>query len=245
MNNRHLYMQKLAGLITETEYNRLIAENQTADKLYQMFKDEGLLNDRRQYDVEDLISSYPGLSKEEAEKLHQKLQTISESSLRSKIKELVQSSLGEAKKKKAEDETDVAPQEDEPTDTIEPTDADMGMDVPSDTEVDTGLDIDPKVKNIQNLLQKAYANAKSLGDEKLMTQIGNTITMVVRNQVLGGQGNVAESLNEEATTDSQKIGIIQTIVDNFFDGGINPEPALRRIEDVLQNKHDEEDLENA
>lgn len=144
MNNQHLHMQKLAGLITESEYNKIITEN----------------------------------------------------ALRDKIKELVHSSLGEAKKKK-NDEEDVAPQEDMPEDTLEPTDADMGMDMPtSDASVDTGIDIDPKVKNIQNLLQKAYANAKSLGDEKLMTQIGNTITMVVRNQVLGGQGNVAESEEE-------------------------------------------------
>lgn len=143
MNKQHLHMQKLAGLITESEYNKLVAE----------------------------------------------------SSLKDKIRELVHSSLGEAKKKKDEPE-DVAPQEDVPAeDTLEPTDADMGIDIgtPSaDTSVDTGIDIDPKVKNIQDLLQKAYANAKSLGDEKLMTQIGNTITMVVRNQVLGGQA-VAES----------------------------------------------------
>ena len=141
MNKQHLHMQKLAGLITESEYNQLVAE----------------------------------------------------SSLKDKIKELVHSSLGEAKKKKKDEETDVAPQEDAPIeDTLEPTDADMGMDTEAPS-VDTGIDIDPKVKNIQDLLQKAYANAKSLGDEKLMTQIGNTITMVVRNQVLGGQGGVAES----------------------------------------------------
>ena len=112
---------------------------------------------------------------------------LNENALRNKIKELVHSSLGEAKKKK-KDEEDVAPQEDmpieEPTDSLEPTDASVSMDIGSE---DTSIDIDPKVKNIQDLLQKAYANAKALGDEKLMTQIGNTITMVVRNQVLGGQ----------------------------------------------------------
>ena len=49
-----------------------------------------------------------------------------------------------------------------------------------------GMDIDPKVKSIQDSLQKAYANAKALGDEKLATQIGNTLTMLLRDQVLGG-----------------------------------------------------------
>jgi hypothetical protein len=68
-------MQKLAGLITESEYKTL-TENKTAKELFQMFKDEDLLNDRREYDVEDLMSAYPGLSKEEAEKLEKMLQNV-------------------------------------------------------------------------------------------------------------------------------------------------------------------------
>jgi hypothetical protein len=60
-------MQKLAGLINE---------NKTAEELFQMFKDKDLLDDRREYDVEDLMSAYPGLSKEEAEKLEKILQNI-------------------------------------------------------------------------------------------------------------------------------------------------------------------------
>lgn len=157
MNKQLLHMQKLAGLITENEYNKLVTEG----------------------------------------------------TLKDKIKELVHSSLGEAKKKKKDEETDVAPQEDAPVeDTLEPTDMDMGMDTEAPS-VDTGIDIDPKVKNIQDLLQKAYANAKSLGDEKLMTQIGNTITMVVRNQVLGGQ--VAESLNENNPHDDKVRYVADTL----------------------------------
>jgi hypothetical protein len=55
-------------------------------------------------------------------------------------------------------------------------------------EANMGGDIDPTVKSIQDSLQKAFAQAKTLGDEKLMNQIGNTITMLVRTQVLGQQG---------------------------------------------------------
>ena len=83
-----------------------------------------------------------------------------------------------------------APAEETPSDTMTP-------ETPSD------IDIDPKVKSVQDYLQKAYANAKELGDEKLMTQIGNTITMVVRNQVLGGQ--VAESLDEMENLSPDKL----------------------------------------
>jgi hypothetical protein len=126
--------------------------------------------------------------------------TEGKGALKNKIKEIIHSTLGEAKKKKKEEEpTDVAPQEDvdididaEETPAPDETSTDDTL-APSDS---SDIDIDPKVKSVQDYLQKAYANAKELGDEKLMTQIGNTITMVVRNQVLGGQA-VAESLNEE------------------------------------------------
>lgn len=139
MSKQLLHMQKLAGLITESEYK----------------------------------------------------QAISESTLKNKIKELVHSSLGEAKKKKKKD---VAPQDDSVEldmnmDTEEPT-VDTGIEMPSDTmapEVSSEIDIDPKVKSIQDSLSKALANAKALGDEKLVNQIGNTITMLVRTQVVGQQ----------------------------------------------------------
>ena len=64
-------MRKLAGLITENEY-----KNRTAEELFKMFKDEDLLDDRREYDVDDLLDAYPGLSKKEAEKLVTKLQDV-------------------------------------------------------------------------------------------------------------------------------------------------------------------------
>jgi len=105
--------------------------------------------------------------------------------------------LNEAKKKK--EPNDVAPQDDS-------VDLNMGSDEtasteapPSETTMDataeptasvapasTGeLDIKPEIKTIQDLLQKALANAQQLGDEKLIKQIGNTLTMLVRTQVLG------------------------------------------------------------
>jgi hypothetical protein len=107
-------------------------------------------------------------------------ESIHESTLREKIKELVHASLDEAKKKK-EEPADVAPQEDteevvdtEVTDTMSPDAANE-------------IDVDPKVKAIQDALSKALANAKALGDEKLTNQIGNTITMLVRTQIVGQQ----------------------------------------------------------
>jgi hypothetical protein len=127
---------------------------------------------------------------------------LTESTLKNKIKELVHSSLGEAKKKKKKPE-DVAPQDDSVeldmgTDMEEPP---VDIEMPTDTmspDVSNEIDIDPKVKSIQDSLSKALANAKALGDEKLVNQIGNTITMLVRTQIVGQQ--VAESLDEIETT---------------------------------------------
>lgn len=115
--------------------------------------------------------------------------SINESTLREKIKELIHSSLDEAKKKKKEEPEDVAPQEDVDVDvnTEEPTAEPTADTADTMTPTDGGMDIDPTVKSIQDSLQKAYVSAKQLGDEKLMNQIGNTITMLVRTQVLGGQ----------------------------------------------------------
>jgi hypothetical protein len=123
-------------------------------------------------------------------------QKFTKESLKAHIREMI---LDEAKKKKSKPE-DVAPQEDVDVELnmgdeqlpAEPTDAPAGEEAPPmDTmapEADTIGDIDPTVKSIQDSLQKAFAQAKTLGDEKLMNQIGNTITMLVRTQVLGQQG---------------------------------------------------------
>jgi hypothetical protein len=108
----------------------------------------------------------------------------SKSTLKSKIREMI---LDEVKKKKKKEPEDVAPQED----------VDMSMDT-EDTSNDTiapetpptEIDIDPRVKAIQDALNKALANAKELGDEKLVNQIGNTVTMLVRTQVVGQQATM-------------------------------------------------------
>ena len=111
---------------------------------------------------------------------------LTEGTFKDKIKELVHKTLDEAKKKKK----DVAPQEDVNIDlgteepSAEPT-AEPSMDTMT-PEVGNAADINPTVKSIQDSLQKAFASAKELGDAKLVTQIGNTITMLVRDQVLGG-----------------------------------------------------------
>ena len=71
---------------------KLLKEEQqiTANYLYQMFQDEDLINDRREYDEEDLMNAYPGLSQSEAKKLVSLLgnESIDESSLNEGTDEL-------------------------------------------------------------------------------------------------------------------------------------------------------------
>ena len=48
-------------------------------------------------------------------------------------------------------------------------------------------------ENVQNLLVQALQATEATGDEKLVTQIGNTITFVTRSQVKGAEAAVDES----------------------------------------------------
>jgi hypothetical protein len=112
-------------------------------------------------------------------------ESTTKSSLKKQIREMILAEMNEAKKKKSED---VAPQEDVELNIDAPTEP--STEAPAtDTmapEIGSAADINPTVKSIQDSLQKAFASAKELGDAKLVTQIGNTITMLVRDQVLGG-----------------------------------------------------------
>jgi len=110
--------------------------------------------------------------------------------LKAHIREIV---LDEAKKKKEKPE-DVAPQEDVDIDTE--SSEETPMDVTPPEASTAGEDIDPTVKSINDSLQTALAQAKKLGDTKLVTQIGNTLTMLLRDNIIGQQ-NVSENLNED------------------------------------------------
>jgi len=111
-------------------------------------------------------------------------ESTTKSSFKKQVREMILAEMNEAKKKKSED---VAPQEDVELNIDAPVEP--STEAPTDTmapEIGSAADINPTVKSIQDSLQKAFASAKELGDAKLVTQIGNTITMLVRDQVLGG-----------------------------------------------------------
>jgi hypothetical protein len=197
--------------------------NYDAIFLFKYFKNKGdlFMDEMREYDAEELMNSYPGLSQEEAEKLEDMLQNplddkeaedgnyklldINDVDLGSidvegniydtgyissakfnngdelslnqrveledllgkdEIAKLI--NLNEAKKDKEEVE-DV---------TVDDTE------VVAAPEADMMADESAEVSGIQSNLQAAYAEAKALGDEKLITQIANTITYFTKAHIL-------------------------------------------------------------
>jgi hypothetical protein len=142
---------------------------------------------------------------------------LTEGTLKTKIKELVHKTLDEAKKKKKEE--DVAPQEDIDIEMGAEETPDMAPEDIMSPESTADVDIDPKVKAIQDALNKALANAKALNDEKLINQIGNTITMLVRTQVVGQQ-QVAEMQGEGyAKNNSDKISYVEIALQRVWNMG--------------------------
>lgn len=161
MNKEFNRMQKLAGILAEGLYTtQMDVEGPVAE-------------------VSNDIEDKPRMTKEE---------------FKSKIREMIlaEKSLSEAKKKKGEEDTagekvDVK---------MEPTggeDVDMTADVPQpgDTSIDLDgdgtIDIDAgssEAKKAFGDLTDAYRAAKTLGDEKLIRQIANTITYFNKNIIL-------------------------------------------------------------
>jgi hypothetical protein len=127
--------------------------NYDAEFLFKYFKNKSdlFMDEMREYDAEELMNSYPGLSQEEAEKLE----------------DMLQNPLAEAKKD--EEVEDV---------TVDDTEV---VDAPAS---DMMAGESTEVSGIQSNLQAAYAEAKALGDEKLITQIANTITYFTKAHIL-------------------------------------------------------------
>ena len=89
---------------------------------------------------------------------------------RSEFNRLIKEHLEEAKK----DEEEIVDTEVETTD--EPV-----LDEPI---ADAGSEVDGDVKTIQDHLEASIEVAKTMGDEKLITQLGNTLTMLTRSHIV-------------------------------------------------------------
>jgi len=98
---------------------------------------------------------------------------------------IVDNIIKEAKEEEEETETEETETEETPA---EETPAE---ETPAGTE--GGIEVDPKVSALQDALNVAYTAAKELNDQKLLDQIGNTITFFTRTHVVdaGSQGKKA------------------------------------------------------
>jgi len=92
----------------------------------------------------------------------------------------------------------------------------------SEIEVDSELaGEDADVAAILGLLTKAQANAKDLGDEKLMDQIGNTITYYTRTHV------VAEEMDD--MDEAMRGDMDEEMKDDKMEEAINLDESLSRF----------------
>lgn len=212
MNNEFKRMQKLAGLIIEntdmgSDLNKLEKMLKSHDWYFKMSDDDRSYDrgKREEDEIKQLVSTlgeegkklYDKYKKEanikegmgayeyeEGKKAGEKIEKekMSKSKLRDKIREMVlaeidgaaveaedSSPVDEAKKKSKDKEEEDIDIEDIDVDTESP-----GMEMGSgDVEID----------NIQDLLNQLQDAAEQLGDEKLLKQVGNTITFFTRQHV--------------------------------------------------------------
>ena len=204
--------------LAETE---LKDNNYDATFLFKYFKNKGdlFMDEMREYDAEELMNSYPGLSQEEAEKLEDMLQNPLDEANSNKVmlngKEVnldsievegniyndgyissakfnddeelsldqrveLEDLLGKDKISNLVNNLNEAKKDKEEVEDITVDDTEV-VDAP---ESDMMAGESAEVSGIQANLQAAYAEAKALGDEKLITQIANTITYFTKAHIL-------------------------------------------------------------
>ena len=116
---------------------------------------------------------------------------------RTKLRETIYKVL---KEQEEEEEVEASEEESETVD----TDVSISDEETVETDVeekDTGvvLKMSPTIQGLQKDLQDAFAAAEQLGDTKLVTQIGNTITYFTRTHVVGAAEEVNESKKSRLT----------------------------------------------
>ena len=137
---------------------------------------------------------------------------------KSELKEIIKTAFLAEADELNEKYDDVKEQEDvEVEDNVDVKDTEnVDVDVEKDVDVDdVSKESDIEVKSevpgessdvaaILGLLTKAQEKAEGMGDEKLLDQIGNTITYYTRAHVVKS-GDVAESVAEEVTEEVKEV----------------------------------------
>ena len=80
------------------------------------------------------------------------------------------------------------------------TEEDITLDEPEEDTADAGVEMTGDTKEVQDNLEAALEAAKAMGDQKLVDQIGNSITFFTRTHVVGKKVEEAE-MDIEAEVD--------------------------------------------
>tara|TARA_R110000822_G_scaffold149056_6_gene288142 strand:+ start:8728 stop:9363 length:636 start_codon:yes stop_codon:yes gene_type:complete len=114
--------------------------------------------------------------------------------IRQGMLEDIQSNVTEAKKDKEEEE-DIEVEDIEDIEDVEDVEIEDTEEEEISTPSEGGIAGDEK--KVQDSLESALIAAKELGDEKLINQIGNSITFFTRSHVVGsGEENLEEEVEE-------------------------------------------------
>lgn len=130
------------------------------------------------------------------------------------IKKLIRESfLAEKKKKEDETSTEEVDMMSDLTDETEneTTDAET-------TNTETSSEVDSGAKDIQDHLEAALEGAKSIGDEKLIDQIGNTITFLVRSHVVKENETPLMEKKKLGLTFEQILYLVESEYNDYRDG---------------------------
>ena len=153
--------------------------------------EEGAIKDDR--DHIDALDADAEADEKKLKKLKKdKKEDVKEAALRKAIQNEITSILREAEEVEDEENVDVDTEEDVDVDVEKDVDVDVEDEVDIDDEsAESEIEVDSELAGedadtaaILGLLTKAQEEAESLGDEKLMDQIGNTITYYTRAHVV-------------------------------------------------------------
>ncbi len=153
--------------------------------------EEGAIKDDR--DHIDALDADAEADEKKLKKLKKdKKEDVKEAALRKAIQNEIVSILREAEEVEDEENVDVEKETDVDVEDTEEVDVDVDKEVDIDDEsAESEIEVDSELAGedadtaaILGLLTKAQEEAESLGDEKLMDQIGNTITYYTRAHVV-------------------------------------------------------------
>jgi hypothetical protein len=174
------------------------------------------LKNRRYYQDNDFDPDVDRLGDDPMNKQYYD-RTFKESKLRSKIREMILAEMSldidnmeDAPESEVDflselenmlDEKELNPKSKEKEEDTEAAE-DVTVDDTETIDTETTAEVDPNIEAIQDALTQAQAAAQKLGDEKLLNQIGNTITFFTRAHVVEKPGG---ALNESMFPILKKI----------------------------------------